>query len=303
MNIYIDMKEIIFFVTHIFNKEIENRYIKLKSELGDKYDICITGTNTKAIPHKYLWEFIEIKMEEFYNTGGEIFWTGGYLWNCHLTPYLLKKSKPNYIYYWFIEFDVIFTGNWNFVFDKLQKDNSDLVCTHIYNYTDDLKINKLFWENSNFIFWKSLVLPTKYEHVEKVRAFLPFYRISSRWIDVIEKIINEKWIWHFEILLPTALVINKMSISQFWWYSLRYTPKSRRGLFYRTYPADAYIWEFRYRPPHLLYLKKNCLYHPVKKMPVVKIVKNYCKQLIILYKTLRYFYIENWVWKIKTKAK
>lgn len=166
-----------------------------------------------------------------------------------------------------------------------------MICTHIRSYENDLIINKKFGKNSNFTFWESLVIPKKYNSNKMIRAFLPFYRISNKWIAIIKTIIDEKWLWHFEILLPSALLFNDMKISQFWWDSEEYTPRDRKKLYYNTYLVDAYIWEFRYRPPVLFHFKKNTLYHPVKKIPIIKSIKFRYRQLIIFWKIL-YFKIK-----------
>ncbi len=106
---------------------------------------------------------------------------------------VLRKNKvPAYDYYWFIEYDVDYRGNWGQLLNL--KNKSDLICTHIIDST----------ESDKWIWWKYFKTPIK--NIKKIRAFLPIYRISKNMLKEIERTLSkENWQGHIEALIPTII--------------------------------------------------------------------------------------------------
>jgi hypothetical protein len=86
-----------------------------------------------------------------------------------MTPLIVRDKIPHYEYYWFIEYDVVYTGNWRDIISLCMSDTADLIATHIKTYRAD----------SEWSWWKHL--KTGHDCVDneaKIKGFFPVYRIS-----------------------------------------------------------------------------------------------------------------------------
>jgi hypothetical protein len=99
--------------------------------------------------------------------------------------------RDYYDYYWNIEYDVKFTGDWKDFFNSFNTNNSDFITTHIRTQE----------EEPNWWWWYSF----QGNAPQKVRSFNPIYRISNRALSLVDRRHKEGFTGHHEVLIPTVL--------------------------------------------------------------------------------------------------
>lgn len=242
----------VFFITHRFSPFIEKNFLNIKECFHEK-DVYIATNNPDKIPAKYknyLFVFDIKKMTSCWEDGKDL-----YMSDFHNLPLLIKNSWFRYTYYWFIEYDVHYTGNWDDIFLSTKNDNSDLIGALIYKYTSASQ--EKWWH------WGKCKIKDLHKWCEEIRGFLPIYRISYKGIGMLKKACDLWESGFYEVFIPT--IINKYggSISQLSW-KWPYVPKARENIFYKSYPGYFnHLGEFRWRPGHI-FLKNDRLYHPIK---------------------------------------
>ena len=178
--------------------------------------------------------------------------------NCHL-PLMYFFSKHKYSHYWYIEYDVRFSGNWHYFFSYFNKSEEDFIASHVRFYKDE----------PDWIHWKSMGHPfQKIDYSKMLKAFCPIYRVSYNALAAINNKQKEGWVGHQEVIFPTFLHELGFSIRDFGGAGY-FVQAGDENLFYN----DSIISNsMRYRPEHIFYSfkKKNKLYHPVKSRKVFR---------------------------------
>ena len=116
-------------------------------------------------------------------------------------PLVLLSRKVSHRWFWFVEDDVMFTGDWANLMRMFEADTSDLLCSHVAGYRKD---------NEDWDWWQTLKAPADAlrgsDPVSLVaKGFLPIYRISARALAKILSYQRDGWAGHFEVLIPTVL--------------------------------------------------------------------------------------------------
>jgi hypothetical protein len=166
---------------------------------------------------------------------------------------------PGYDYYWVIEDDVRFTGEWKYFFDFFNAYEDDFISSHLRTFSNE----------PEWIWWRSLshtyqMIPDS----KRIRSFNPIYRISSRALRYIHYALSEKWKGHHEVLLPTLLYHNCYKIMDFGGCG-DFVANGNCNMFYTSSGSDpkGLLREgtMRFRPVYKAPgNEKNKLYHPVK---------------------------------------
>ena len=162
---------------------------------------------------------------------------------------------PEYKYYWVIEDDVYFNGEWKYLFDSFNGSDHDFISSHL----------RTFLQDPGWVWWHSLSHRTKCIAVEKrIASFNPIYRISGRALGFIHDALSDKWIGHHEVLLPSLLFSNGFTILDFGGHG-NFVAKGGEDRFYTSDIPGSTGSTLRFRPvwqaPGDL---RNKLYHPVK---------------------------------------
>lgn len=154
-------------------------------------------------------------------------------------------KNPQYQYYWCIEDDVTFSGEWSHFFNSVNKYDYDFVTSHIRRYTD---LPDWFW-------WDTYRVPGKDFDTDMINSFNPAYRISNRALKFIDLSLKNGYRGHHEVLLPTLLRSGGYTLADLGSDENHVTPclslctlgtMRWKPVFFRPGP------------------KKNHLYHPVK---------------------------------------
>lgn len=258
-------KQAILIVTNRISKDVIKRYHKIRKATAESDDVFLLyHTNDISTPI----DFEGIEVETF---------TDEILTNLHYKP--IRKTlvpgsnhfpvlnfhinHPDYAYYWSIEDDVAFSGNWRHFFENVSPAlDYDFLTSHIRKYSDLME-----WP-----WWRTLTLSEeKMNKEEMINSFNPIYRISNKALIYIDLCLKGGYSGHHEVLLPTLLKKAGFKIADFGTDDNHVTP----GLSYCT------LSTMRWKPVFLVpTLKKNKLYHPAKAKVTLRQVWVYLKRTI-----------------------
>jgi len=165
---------------------------------------------------------------------------------------LLKFFKENqcYDYYWLVEDDVRFSGDWKDFFDSFASSTSDFLSSVIETKA----------ENPNWYWWTSLKAGNEVIAEEKLlKSFNPIYRLSSQALACIDAHLRIGWMGHYEVLLPTLLYNKGFLLEDFGGEGTFVRPENNAKFYDDTSMRIA---------PVLPDDRKNFLFHPVKEEKV-----------------------------------
>ena len=165
---------------------------------------------------------------------------------------LLKFFKENqcYDYYWLVEDDVRFSGDWKDFFDSFASSTSDFLSSVIETKA----------ENPTWYWWTSLKTGNEVIAEEKLlKSFNPIYRLSSQALVCIDAHLRIGWMGHYEVLLPTLLYNKGFLLEDFGGEGTFARPENNAKFYDDTSMRIA---------PVLPDDRKNYLFHPVKEEKV-----------------------------------
>ena len=172
------------------------------------------------------------------------------------------QDHPDYDYYWFVEYDVRFTGSWSNIFDDLLRTEADLLGAYICSHAS-------FPE---WFHWAKFSTPgALVEDEDKVRGFFPFCRLSSRLIGLIDRHCRQGWTGHPECLWPTVARLHSCTIEEIGGHGA-YVPESRKGKYYHCSEGSAVFLSTFMSWPNYSHSSRfsstaqppDTLWHPVK---------------------------------------
>lgn len=196
-SINVKNKYLILYVAHFINDFSLSQYYKLKNELPDGYDIVwwlddncrdnlIDGIKFVKFPHNSI-----------INNSSTISPTR-YFENIFLNI----NDYKNYKYYWFIEYDNYYNGNWKTFFNDVDNNcNADLVCTNFKHIKKEC-VNKSDW------FWK------RNATYEQYSSILSLYRLSNIAMETIAKYNQDDLkSYIYELYVPTIIYNNNLTFA------------------------------------------------------------------------------------------
>jgi len=159
------------------------------------------------------------------------------------------SRHSDYDYYWLIEHDVRFSGDWRFFFEFFKNSNCDFLSTHIRHYSEK---REWFW-------WKNMNHPRIFIPMEKrLRSFNPIYRISNAALRCVHASHCQGWRGHYEVLMPTLIYHGGFKLEDISGAGA-FSPPNRINKFYTE--AETLRWRPIFRK---VGAEMDKLYHPVK---------------------------------------
>jgi hypothetical protein len=189
----------------------------------------------------------------------------GLLHNTHFPLMDFFRAHPGYDYYWYVEFDVRYTGDWGSFIQQFDSRDDDFITSHI----------RRFSEEPGWYWWSFFHHPKKEiprEHY--IRSFNVIFRISSRALKYIHGQLEDGWQGHCEVSFPTLLYHGRFRLRDFGGDGGFVYP----GMVNRNYTSQAGKWgllnpfcSVHWRPSSThAGLRKNRIYHPVKPLSMTE---------------------------------
>jgi hypothetical protein len=256
------------YACHSSSTSVINQYRLLKSELPKTVDLTILYHLNQACAPKvitrencHLFSYGSLSQLGYRLFSQNTLVPG----STHFPLIEFALKNPDYPYYWFIENDVRFSGNWEFFFNYWEKSQADLLTCHIRSYE----------EEPDWHWWglKHPALGIKLK--DRIRSFNTIYRVSKSAILHIHKMLLDGWIGHHEELIPTLLFHGGFRLEDMGGTG-KFVSKGNKNLFYIDAPNEKNgslnnkngklgKATMRWRPAWDCYGQlKDKLYHPVK---------------------------------------
>ena len=259
----VNNKQVVLLLSHIITRPILKEYVRICNSINSiGTGVFLYHANSNRIPsllrgHKYYLFTYESLAKLKYSMIGKTLIPG----NAHFPLLQFYRNNPEYDYYWVIEHDVRFSGNWRDFFYFFQNIKNDFLACDIRRYE----------EEPDWVWWSTLRHPDKHiSNTDRICSFNPIYRISNSALYFLDQSMRSGWSGHFEVLIPTLLHLNGFKIMDIGGTSSFVLP-GMENMFY-TIPENNETGAFiegtmRYRP---YYYKAgelvNKLYHPVKQI-------------------------------------
>lgn len=263
------MKTAVLFLSHLVEDYCLQRYEKLVKESSEKYDVfwAYHADGGKGIARLQergvnLFTFTAKELNQLgYTSIAETLVPG----SVHFVMSWFYRQHPEYDFCWNIEYDVMFTGNWNTFFAAFAANDADLLASHIEFRSA---------QNEQWPWWKSLSLVEDTPDLpsECVKCFAPVYRLSKRAFTFIDSYFKKANSGHMEVLLSTALYRHGFSICDIGGTG-EFTPLELRNRFY-VQGTGVNNGTMRWRPVFCAegvdaLEAEDKLFHPVKRFSLL----------------------------------
>lgn len=263
-------REAILYLSHFCSPAVSREVARLRSELDRHYDIFVTGycrsrgalDGIDSVPtREYSADDL---MSLPYPAKTSRFDLDNFFGNADLVSMKFFLERPDYDYYWLIEYDVRFSGAWPQLFGDLSSSSADLLCTTMQTWA----------EHPNWAHWETLISGGEQVPLERrVKGFMPFSRASHALLKECDARYRKGWGGHHEVAWPTIASLAGLTLEDIGGDS-SFTPAERRGRYYRNSASEwsQFPGTFVYRPsfadrnlfgPECHF--KGTLWHPVKE--------------------------------------
>ena len=262
----VSKKNVVLLSTHIVNEFVLQKYRKLYNDLGkDYYEIILLLNMDDGdewdIPDDVVC-FItngESVNELRYEPIEETLLPG----SCHFPLLRFYIDNPDYRFYWFIEYDVEFTGNWSSFMNDCSANLSDydFLSCHIERFDENKNKYWPWWHKSNNV---------GYNLTDCIKGFNPICRYSNKSLAYIDFYQKKGYSAHSEVLITTCLYHGGFRIGDFGGRG-EFVPEGYENRYYIPNRSGTNDGTMRYRP--LYTLKeiegtglRNKLFHPLKEI-------------------------------------
>lgn len=253
------MKTAILYVTHLYNDAIEVHLQKLHKEVKDIETLYVVYQNDNVqigMPECVQSHTFTIRdlNKLNYTPWGCTIMDG----NFHFVLLDFYLKHPDYDYYWLVEYDVRFNGNWRDFFSFFHDKDEDFFAAHVETKED----------NPDWIRWNEIELKNiPLNDSALLKSFNPICRFSNRTLSLLHSrcLLGDRG--HNELLMPTLFKYIKLKIADFGGTGC-YIYKEHPNLFYMYDTEDEANDKCTLRcyPPHYISTMKipNMIYRPIK---------------------------------------
>ena len=166
---------------------------------------------------------------------------------------------PSYDNYWYVEYDVVYSGHWGNFFVNFADNTADMLSTSITRHD----------QIPDWPLWKSLELPGEIilPRQKWLRSFNPILRLSRQAMETLTAEYHQHaWAGHSECVMPTVLEYRGLRIEDIGGDG-EFVPEGRENRHYRNNRLSKALTPgtFVFRPPMMAPgLEPDLLWHPVK---------------------------------------
>jgi hypothetical protein len=257
-------------MTHVWNPELEEEFEKfLDMKYPNLPDVWLVPDSRISgvcdLVKQYEHCFVVDETDLFMRLPYPRFEGLGISYHTHFPILDFYLSHKDYDYYWAIEFDVRYTGDWGSFLRSFRSFDYDFIASHI----------RRFSEEPHWYWWDTLHHPSKtIDRNQFVRSFNVIFRISNRALEYIHRAQLDGWRGHNEVSLPTLLLHGGYKImdfggdGEFTLPGLTNTAYTSHGL--RNGLLNPFC-TMRWRPSRgRAGFRRNKIYHPVKPRPMME---------------------------------
>lgn len=254
-----ERREAIVFLSHVLDEEVLSRFEELKRDTLPERDVYFaydgsgTSRSHRRSARQHLGETLRIFSPSkildvpYPNRYAHQETPGLIPGNTDLLYLHFSELEPSYSHYWFIEYDVAYTGPWSDLFAAFASSDADLLGTTLSPYQ----------QQPDWYWWPSFEPTVNIDRTDWVRGFFPVIRLSMDAIDLLDNGYRAGWAGHFEVVIPTLLHYHGRDIEDIGGDGPFVAPDNRN----RFYTTDT----FRYRPVrHQPGQCPDTLWHPIK---------------------------------------
>ncbi len=256
-----DASTAVLVMTHRFDEPILEEFGRIREGLGEADQAFLLSdgsapTPASVAPWAHTFDYPRISRRAARVIGEDI------LRNIHLAWVDFFEAHPGFENYWFIEYDVRYSGPWSELFDAFRDLPHDLLCTHLRPCALE----------PGWAWWSAIQSPGSPLPAESLlRGFLPIARLSRRGLERLRDAVDEGWSGFLEGLIPTLFRGSGLQIGDIGGDG-PFVPPGFRNRFYTSVsdPAGSLqgLGSMRFRPPILFPgIMPGRLYHPVKQEP------------------------------------
>ena len=181
--------------------------------------------------------------------------------SCHFPLLRFFLDNPFYQHYWFIEYDVEFTGPWSVLMDDCHE--------HLADY-DFLSCHVERWGRKNH-FWPWWHLNNRMGIPLQgcIKSFNPICRCSNRALHILDQYQKAGHSAHEEVIMATCFLRHGMKIGDLGG-SGTFVPDGYMNKYYLSSPHEVNGGTMRYRPIYSSEEVQDCglenkLFHPLKE--------------------------------------
>lgn len=264
------LRTIVVLQTHFYNKSIARLFAGLAARLPDGYAAMVLmhvapGTTPKPdllrhTPHHFVTT-PEIRNPAYprkSNGPGWGIWRGGHT---DLIALSFFSAHPDYERYWFVEYDVRFSGRWNEFFTFFDADPADFLSTSMRRMTDQ----------PEWMHWPTLQVPADAGTIaaaDRLASFMPVYRVSRRALETIDRAYRDGWGGHCEVAWATIVNWAGLTVEDLGGDGEFVAPGNRTRFYSNTVKNEALSpGSLVFRPVRSWTgSHRNWLWHPVKPL-------------------------------------
>lgn len=261
-------REAIVFVSHTVCESIVTRFEKLQRESPSNSDVFFAYNGTEATAEEFryarqldedkLWTYedSDILNVDYPNPWAKRRQKTLIPGNLDLLFIYFSRLESAYSRYWFIEYDVTYSGDWSEVFQAFESSNADLLGTTLTPYE----------QRPDWNWWPTFDPPSDCGKSEWVRGFFPISRLSTAALEILDEGYQAGWSGHREAVIPTLLRSRGLTLEDIGGDG-PYVESGNENRFYTNTPKREQLspGTFVYRPSRPSSgWRRGKLWHPVK---------------------------------------
>ena len=257
-----ESKIAVLFVAHMANSEIVERYRVIRNKLSScLYDVIwIVADNDFSLSYLpndiYAIKYTSADIDGLnYSPITNRLIPG----SPHFIPLRFFLDHKQYSAYWFIEYDVVYTGNWHDLISDCDTNlgNYDFLSCHVERYGDDNR-NWPWWYSGN---------NCGYGLADSIKGFNPICRYSNNALTCLDNHQRKGFSAHSEVMVTTCLYNHGMKIGNIGGFG-EFTPDGYRNKYY-VKDIGVNNGTMRWRPTFTqeevdAFGMKDKLFHPIK---------------------------------------
>jgi hypothetical protein len=227
------MRMAVLFRTHLINRHVMAEFERIRTSCSQFADVWMlyhseSNWSPPSVQQCFLFSTSQIQEMGF---PFRDFWHEG-----HYPVLMFARRNPQYDYYWMLEYDVRFTGDWWQLLSSYIDNDKDFLAAYISTLEQDPT-----WP---WFFDLNFECDEKYWR----RSFFPVVRFSARALRMLDNCHSQGQGGHCEAVTPCLLLLNGLTVGDL--------NEGRQPV----YTPETYSPEYRYVP--FIRTQPNMLYHP-----------------------------------------